>query len=465
MKIFDTLSGKKKTFVPRIPKHVDLFVCGPTVYDHSHIGHARTYIAMDAFAKYLRLIGYRVNYVQNITDIDDKIIARAKKRNENPKTLARLFEKEYLADMKMLSVNSVSHYARATDFIPEIIKQIETLIKKGYTYQTETGVYFEVKKFRDYGKLSRQALSKLRKATRIEQDETKKNSEDFVVWKIAKPGEPTWKSPWGLGRPGWHIEDTAITETLFGAQYDIHGGGRDLIFPHHESEIAQMEASSGKKPMVRYWMHTGFLTVGQEKMSKSLGNFITIKDALAKHSAYDFRLFFLAKHYRSPLVFDEKFIAQARAERTKIQEFLRLLREQKSLPASSKNTNVAKKIDTLQKKFFAALDDDFNTPKALAALFEIISYTHTLLSNNQLTKPQTKNIEIFFKQIDGIFGIIDWSALKTSATPLEVKILLKKREQLRKGKKWQEADVMREEILKLGYVVEDTSECPRVKKR
>jgi len=321
LRVYNTLSQKKEIFRPRQNKKVNLFVCGPTVYDFSHIGHARTYIAFDMIAKYLKEKGYKVFYLQNITDIDDKIIKRAKEKNITPKQLARKFEKEYYKDMKALGITSVSKYARATDYIQEIINQVKKLIEKGVAYRINDGIYYDITKFKDYGKLSRRTVLQAEDAvSRIDEAKEKRNKGDFCLWKFSKPGEPKWKSPWGWGRPGWHIEDTAITQKHFGYQYDIHGGARDLIFPHHEAEIAQMEAISGKKPMAKYWLHTGFLTVEGKKMSKSLGNFITIREFLKENSPQILRMLVLKNHYRSPIDYSEKEINQAKKELQRIAE-------------------------------------------------------------------------------------------------------------------------------------------------
>ena len=315
LKLYNTLTRKKESFTPKKGKKVNLFVCGPTIYDFSHIGHARTYIVFDAFVKYLKQKSFNVFYLQNITDIDDKIIIRAKEKKTTPRKLALLFEKEYLKDMKSLKVSSITKYARATSHVKEIISQVKRLLKKGFAYQIKDGIYYDISNFKNYGKLSRRTVLQAEDAvSRIDETKDKRNKGDFCLWKFSKKGEPRWKSPFGLGRPGWHIEDTAITEKYFGLQYDIHGGARDLIFPHHEAEIAQMEAISGKSPMVNYWLHTGFLTVKGKKMAKSLGNFITIKDFLKDYSPRILRLFVIKSHYRSPIDYNEKLISQTKKE-------------------------------------------------------------------------------------------------------------------------------------------------------
>ncbi len=293
LRVYNTYTRKKEDFKPIDEKRVKMFVCGPTVYDLSHLGHAKTYLAYDVIARWLRYRGYDLFYLMNITDVDDKIIKRAKERGEDPLKLAREFEESFLQDVASLRIDTTNLHARASDHIPEIVDQIKRLIEMGFAYIAPTGVYFDVPKFEDYGKLSHQDPEEL-KRHRIEPDPNKRNPQDFSLWKKRKNGVPYWDSPWGEGRPGWHIEDTAIAEKYLGQQYDIHGGGVDLIFPHHEAEIAQMESISGKKPMVRYWLHTGFLKVKGKKMAKSLGNFITIQDALKDYDTETLRLFFLS---------------------------------------------------------------------------------------------------------------------------------------------------------------------------
>ncbi|HIP89105.1 MAG TPA: cysteine--tRNA ligase, partial [Thermococcus paralvinellae] len=297
MKIYNTLTKQKEEFKPLKEGEVRMYVCGPTVYDYTHLGHARTYIAFDVIRRYLEHRGYTVLMVMNFTDIDDKIIRRAQETGEDPKELAEKFLKYFLEDMKALKVKPADIYPRVTEHIQDIIKFVEKLEEKGYAYEGSDGVYFEVQKFKDYGKLSGIKLEELRKGARVEPGEGKRNPEDFALWKKAKPGEPKWDSPWGEGRPGWHIECSTMSTKYLGEQFDIHGGGNDLIFPHHENEIAQTEACTGKR-WVRYWLHTGFVMVKGEKMSKSLGNFVTIRELLQRYSPEVIRFFVLQKHYR-----------------------------------------------------------------------------------------------------------------------------------------------------------------------
>ena len=400
----------------KLGKKINIFVCGPTVYDSAHLGHARTYIVFDMISKYLKNKGHKVFYLQNITDIDDKILKRAKQAKTPWKTLARKFEKEYMKDMKTLKVDSVNKYARATTHIKEIISQIKRLEQKKFAYKLKDGIYFDISKFKNYGKLSGRTILQAEDAvSRIDQAKQKRNKGDFCLWKKSKAGEPKWKSPFGFdGRPGWHIEDTAITEKYFGPQYDIHGGGRDLMFPHHEAEIAQMEAISGKSPLVKYWLHTGFLTVDGKKMSKSLGNFVTIKDFLKKETPETLRMLIFSSHFRSPIDFSKKAILQAKKNLAKLNTF----------PIGK--VNISK-----------PMNNDFNTPEALAAIFKAKKWT---------------------PEIETIFGI----ARQDIKIPEKIKKLVQKREQVRKQKNWKQSDALRKQIATLGWQVEDTKQGPKV---
>ena len=478
-KLYNTLTAKKEIFRPRKDKKINLFVCGPTVYDHSHIGHARTYIIFDVIAKYLRQKGYDVFYLQNITDIDDKIINRAKERKVNPQKLAKSFEKEYLEDMKSLKVNSVSKYARATEHIKEIINQVGRLLKKGFAYKIEDGIYYDISKFKDYGKLSKRTMLQAEDSvSRIDESKGKKNKGDFCLWKFSKVGEPSWSSPFSKGRPGWHIEDTAICEKYFGPQYDIHGGARDLVFPHHEAEIAQMEAISGKKPLVKYWLHSGFLTVKGQKMAKSLGNFITIKDFLKENSSRLLRLLIVKTHYRSPIDYSEKAILQCKKELERIDDFTAKLIDLRNRYIDFVNRTI--EIAKFEKEFNKAMEDDFNTPKAVAVIFDLINKSNSLISQNKLSFIEAKKILNFFKKIDKIFGLkIDIAKKNIIVRPktlgLNLKImapaildskivkLIERREKYRREDQWQKADEIRKKIEKMGYKIEDTKEGPKIK--
>jgi len=453
--LYNTLTKKIEILSPIQKGRFNLFVCGPTVYDFSHLGHARTYLAFDMLANFLKHLGFNIFYLQNITDIDDKIIQRAQEKKLSPKILARQFEKEYKLDMKTLQINSVKKYAKATEHIKEIISQVERLLKKGFAYQTTDGIYYDISKFREYGKLSGRTQQAAQDGTsRIDESVEKKNKADFCLWKFSQnKDEISWKSPWGKGRPGWHIEDTAITEKYFGVQYDIHGGAIDLIFPHHEAEISQMEALSGKSPFVKCWIHTGFLTINGQKMSKSLGNFTTIRDFLKQHSPQTLRMFIFSSHYRSPIDFKDSSILEAKANIEKLQTLITTLQVAK-LPAKKET---CREFRYLQERFWQALEDDFNTPKAKASLFELIGLANEKISQNLLTNYQAKDILNFLKEINKIFLFLDFK-LRQAPTeiPEEIKKLAQQREVYRKNKDWQKADKVRQKIESSGFEIEDT---------
>jgi cysteinyl-tRNA synthetase len=416
MDLYSTLSRTVEPLVTLHPDRVYLFVCGPTVYDYSHLGHARTYVVFDVLVKYLRSSGKEVFYLQNITDVDDKIINRARDEGVSQSVLARKFEQEYFRDMQSLGIDAVSYYARATTHIPEIIDQVERLYKRGVVYETENGVYFNIDTFEHNGELSGQGREK--RVSRVT-DTSKHNPEDFALWKLGEYGEYTWDSPWGRGRPGWHIEDTAISEKYFGQQYDIHGGGLDLIFPHHEAEIAQMESLEEKHPMVKYWMHTGFLTVKGEKMSKSLGNFITIRDALKTWNRDVLRYFLLLSHYRSPLqALDEGF-----ANAAKGLEHIRAIATRDNGPDKEG-----------REVFIAAMESDLNTPMALAAI-------QKLAAAGDLGA---------LREYGEILGI---NFLRETSAPLSV--LHDIRKELRSKKQFEVADMIRERMVAAGITITD----------
>lgn len=461
LRLYNTLSRKKEIFQPRRGKKVNMFVCGPTVYDFSHIGHARTYIVFDVLARFLNKLGYDVFYLQNITDIDDKIIARANSENRAASKVAKEFEAHYLRDMKALGIASVKKYARATDFIPQIIGQVKRLLKAGYAYQIDDGIYFNIMKFKRYGKLAgRTSLQAQDAVSRVDEGIRKTNKGDFCLWKFSKSSEPQWPSPWGPGRPGWHIEDTAISEHFFGPQYDIHGGAIDIIFPHHECEIAQQEAASKKVPFVRYWLHTGFLTVRGEKMSKSVGNFVTIRDILKLVDPQVFRLLVLSSHWRSPLNYSDRLLEQAAAAYGRLEEFQIRLAEAKSRPKS--NAGLEARLEKETRAFYGMLEDDLNTPGALACLFNVISVLNpSLEKQNQISSTAIRATKKFLKDAGSILGII--SKLPSSEIPKTIRDMVERRETLRKENKWHASDELRRRIEKAGWVIEDTSSGTRVK--
>lgn len=452
IRIFDTLSEDLK---PVKGKKINMFVCGPTVYGPIQIGNARTYLTFDAFVRYLRTEGIDVFYLQNITDVDDKIIVRAEKENSTPKTIADKYRKMYLKDMKTLGVSSVSRYAPATKYIPEIVRQIKKLIKKGNVYKIDgDGYYFDVSTFPEYGKLSRRTMAQAEDGvSRIDESVSKRNRADFCVWKFSKPDEPQWKTELGSGRPGWHIEDTAITEHFFGPQYDIHGGGVDIKFPHHEAEIAQQESASGKKPFVKNWMHAGMLTVNGKKMSKSLGNFITLDDFLKKHSADVLRMMTLSHHYRAPMDYSEKAAEDAENALDGIKMFLAKINMAMRHRDKRKNMPYGFKFETLFKK---NLENDFNTPEALAVIFETIGKVNKLIG--QSDKKSLKDVKNFIVKSMNLFGI----SLKLPKIPLEIKKMAAQRDEFRGNKQFSQSDDLRKKIGGLGYIVEDTPWGPLV---
>ena len=431
LKIYSTLSRKKEVFKSIKKNEVNLFVCGPTVYDYAHLGHAKTYTQFDIIVKYLRYKNCKVFYLQNITDIDDKIIKKANEEKKDWKEIVKKYQEGYFEDMNSLGINSVTKYANATDFIPEIISQVKRLIEKGIAYKISDGYYFDLTKFKEYGKLAkRKILEKDDAVSRIDENPEKRNSGDFCLWKFKKENEPSWKSELGEGRSGWHIEDTAITEKYFGSQYDVHGGGLDLIFPHHEAEIAQMESISGKEPLVRYWMHTGFLKINKAKMSKSLGNFSTIKDILKKYCPETIRYVFASTHYRKPLDFSDKILENAKLSYERLKNICEEIEDDKKIN------------EKYLEEFEKAMDDDFNFPKALQVLWKIVR------DEKSEGKYQT------IKKIDEVFGLklLEKEKIKISK---EIQKIIEEREKARKNKDWKKADEFREKIKKFGYYIND----------
>ena len=459
IRIFDTLSESQK---PLNRKKIKLFVCGPTVYGNIHIGNARTYLVFDMFARYLRSMGVDVFYLQNITDIDDKIIAQAVIEKSDAKTTAAKYQKIYLKDIKSLGISSVTRYAPATKYIPEIVKQIKTLVRKGNVYKIDgDGYYFDVTTFPEYGKLARRTLAQAEDGvSRIDESVLKRHKADFCVWKLSRNAdsrglnadkrgnnEPSWNTKLGRGRPGWHIEDTAITEHFFGPQYDIHGGGVDIKFPHHEAEIAQQESASGKKPFVKIWMHVGALTVNGKKMSKSLRNFITLENFLKKYPADVLRMMVLSHHYRSPMDYTEKSAEEAEANLNSIKMFLAKIGM--AMKRADKIKKAARGFD-LTKSFGEKLSNDFNTPEALAVVFDAINRTNKMMQ--VLDKKSLKETADSIKKNLGLLGI----SLKLPEIPQKIRKMANEREKLRSNKQFAKSDALRKRIEGLGYTIEDT---------
>jgi cysteinyl-tRNA synthetase len=379
-----------------------MFVCGPTVYDYAHLGHARTYIAFDIIARYLKFLGYSLTYLMNITDVADRIFTRAKALNRNPKELAHQYEQAFKEDMQALDV-SIQTYERASDHIPQIISQIRSMIEKGVAYETDTGVYFEVSKFPNFGALSNlnQQEFSLR---RFELCSTKKNPEDFSVWRKQDSG-PAWDSPWGRGRPGWHVEDTAISMEVFGDTYDLHGGASELMFPHHEAEIAQAESLTGKSPFVRYWLHTGLLTVGGRKMSKSLGNVVRIRDALKEYSAQELRWYFATFHYREPVVMTTSALRKARNDLRSLSKNMETFRKSPQRQRAPKNKRLNQLTSNFEKDFRKRMDDDFDTPNALKTLVNYAAHLSKLAKKQKVDTRSKVKAEATFQRIFKVIGI------------------------------------------------------------
>jgi len=434
LKIYNTLTKKKEVFKLLRGKEVRMYVCGPTVNDVPHLGHARSQISFDVLRRYLEFSGFKVKVVSNITDIEDKIINKAGELGISVKELSKKNEKEHMEDYKALNILKPTVQPHATDYVKEMIELVKKLEEKGYTYIIKgDGVYYDISKFKDYGKLSGQDIKKLKAGARVKVKDKKRNKEDFVLWKFSKSGEPSWESPWGSGRPGWHIECSAMSEKLLGLPLDIHGGGQDLIFPHHEDEIAQTEGAYEKK-FVRYWIHNGMVNVDKIKMSKSLGNFKTIKDLLKDYPAMAIRYFVVSSYYRKPLDFSKQALDDAKNSYDRLKRLV-----------SGLKTGKAEKryLD----KFEKVMDDDLNTPKALAVLWEVAR------KGNKET----------IKKIDEVFGL-DLLKKEKIAIPAEIKKLAEERTMARKERDWKKADELREKIKKKGWKIEDVGKDYKLEK-
>jgi len=442
MKIYNTLSGRKEEFQPQ-GSEVKTYVCGVTPYDDCHIGHAMSYIIFDVVRRYLEHLGYKVKHVQNFTDIDDKIIARANAQGIATQELSGRFIERYFTDMDALNIQRAHVYPRATQEIPRMIEVIQALVNKGHAYPSGGSVYFRVRSKPDYGKLSHRRLDDMAPEG---ESEGKEHHLDFALWKATKPGEPAWESPWGLGRPGWHIECSVMSLTYLGITLDIHGGGQDLIFPHHENEIAQSESYNGA-PFVRYWLHNGLLQFGSEKMSKSLGNLITVREALERYGADALRLFVLSSHYRSPLTYSEEALEAAQKGVERLRQALQ--------PGNTDAKGETLDAEPYRKRFVEAMDDDFGTPQAVAALFDLARSINTW-------KEQGKDVsqaQDTLHELAGLLGLTlkEEQELSLEAQPL-VELLIKIRAELRTAKQWQLADRIRAGLVELGITLEDTSQ-------
>jgi len=454
---YNSLTRKKEEFKPLNPPQVNIYTCGVTVYDESHIGHGRSLYIFDVIRRYFAYRKFKVNFVRNITDIDDKIINRANELKINWQDLVKKYIERYYQDLESLGIPKADYEPRATENIADMIKYIGKLIDKGYAYVTDTGVYFSVRKFKDYGKLSGQSIDQMLSGVRKEPDETKEDPLDFALWKKSKPNEPSWESPWGKGRPGWHIECSVMSQKFLKTDtLDIHAGGRDLIFPHHENEIAQAETLTGK-PFAKYWIHHGLLTINGQKMAKSLGNFVTIKDFMDKYKDADIlKLFFLSAHYSHPIDYNSEKIEEAKQALERISILMGKIEKFKDKKSGNKSI---KDLEAIKNKFIQAMDDDFNMPEGLACIFGLVSATNKNIDDTEFVATAR---DLLF-EFAGIFGLdlkkrIDSSNLPTSVTVFNIEELIEKRNKARKNGDFKESDSIRKELEEKGIILEDTKE-------
>lgn len=456
MKIFDTKSAKLQEFEPIVEGKIGMYVCGPTVYDNAHLGHGRSAVCFDLIRRYFLYKGYEVKYVSNYTDIDDKMINRANEEGISVEDLANRIIPEYEKDYDSLGVMVPTVKPKATEYVEEMIELINRLEKDGYTYVLDDGVYYDVTKFAAYGQLSKQDLESLQMGARVEVKESKRSPHDFVLWKFKKEGEPFWESSWGDGRPGWHIECSAMTWKNLGEKFDVHGGGLDLTFPHHECEIAQSVGVFGKGSFAKYWMHNGFINVDNEKMSKSLGNFFTLKDVFTKYDPKVVRFMFLQTHYRNPINFSDALLDQAKAGLGRVHDFVRSV-EAFKIHGIESDPEVEKEISIFVNKavvdFEFSMDDDFDSSGGLAALFDFIKAVNVLSVEKKLSLPAIDLILNFLQKLDSVLGVI---FVKAGSLDSEVENLIEEREKARSEKDFAKSDEIRDILLERGIVLEDT---------
>ena len=460
MKILNTLTRRKEEFVPINEGKVGIYVCGPTVYDYIHIGNARPMIVFDTLRRYLEYKGYDVNYVSNFTDVDDKIIKRANEEGVDASVISERYIAEVKKDMAALNVREATTHPKATEEIPDMIEMVKTLIEKGYAYEVNGTVYFRTRKFKDYGKLSHQPIEDLQSGARIDVNDIKENPLDFALWKAAKPGEPSWDSPWGKGRPGWHIECSAMSNRYLGKTIDIHCGGSDLAFPHHENEIAQSEAANGCK-FVNYWLHNGFINIDNKKMSKSLGNFFTVREAAAVYGYDCIRMFMLMSHYRSPLNYSGEILMQAKAAlerlRTAKSNLEFFIANGRDGELSEADAAFVQGLDQYREKFDAVMDDDFNTADAISVIFEMVREINTAVSPAaDPSKTLAQACLDRFLELCDVLGIPFGSDSSEDPEAKAIEEKIAARQAARKAKNWAEADRIRDELKAAGIVLEDT---------
>ena len=462
--LYNTLTKSMEELKPLREGEIRIYMCGPTVYDYIHIGNARSFVAFDIIRRYLEYKGFKVKFLSNITDVDDKTIRRAKEMNLSLQQLGELFTNAYFEDIDKLGIKRADFNPRATQHIEEMIELIEKLIEKGYAYVVDGDVFYDVSKFEDYGKLSGNKAEALMMGARIEINPKKRNPADFALWKSRKPGEPYWHSPWGPGRPGWHIECSAMSMKYLGETFDIHAGGKDLIFPHHENEIAQSEAVTGK-PLAKYWLHNEWLTINGKKMSKSLGNFITVREAIEKYGAQTLRLFLASAHYRSPIDFNERTITQARRNLERIRTSVRLFESlDESEVKLEGEDDLLKGVKELKLKFEEAMDEDFNTPKAFAAIFDFLALLNRYSTTNSEVSKDTKNevLKVLRSILEGVLGIKLTVEAREEERAVELlKVIIDLRNKFREMKDYATSDYIRDRLKEIGFILEDTKKGTR----
>lgn len=465
MLIYDTLRRRKEELKPISDNELKIYACGPTVYNFIHIGNARPLVVFDILRRYLEYRGYKTRFVQNFTDIDDKMIRRAAAENATVAEIAEKYIKEYETDAKGLNVSEATVHPRATENIGEIIKIVKTLVEKGYAYESHGDVYFRARKFKEYGKLSHQPLEDLEAGARIDVSEIKEDPMDFALWKAMKPGEPYWDSPWGKGRPGWHIECSAMARRYLGETIDIHCGGQDLIFPHHENEIAQSECANGK-PFARFWMHNGYINIDNRKMSKSLGNFFTTRE-VAEHYGYEpIRLLMLSAHYRSQINYNTEIIEQSKAGLDRLyncRENIEFSEKNAAAEHSEKDNEVYESFLKRKAQFIEAMDDDLNTADALSAIYDLVKDINVAFTEAKPSKELAKKTLDLFMELCGVLGIL--YERKKDEISEEIKTLAEKRQRARKNRDFKTADAIRDQLSAMGYVLEDSPQGLKITKK
>ena len=453
MRIYNTLTRKKEEFIPMNKDEVKMYSCGPTVYDYFHIGNARPFIIFDTMRRYLEYSGYKVKFVQNFTDVDDKMIKRANAEGITVKELGDRFIKEYFEDAQALGIHPATVHPKATENIDAIIDIIKKLEDNGYAYNVDGNVYFSTKKFHEYGKLSKQPLEDLEAGARIDVNESKRDAMDFALWKKQKEGEPAWESPWGMGRPGWHIECSAMANKYLGETIDLHSGGQDLIFPHHENEIAQSECAN-QKPFSHYWMHNGYININNQKMSKSLGNFFTVRDIRKKYDSEVIRFFMLSAHYRNPINFADTLMEQAKSAVERVYtciENLEFLKE--NAPEKELEAGFEERLNGFKKEFTDAMDDDLNTADAIAAIFDVVYMANTEINVESSKQSVEKTLELI-RELGGVLGLFIKETKKS--IDAEIEELITERNKARAEKNWAKADEIRDKLKEMNIVLKDT---------